>query len=176
MSSNRPPDTRRPWSPKGWSLRTRLLAGIVVLLAVVCLVIGVVSELFLHGFLVGQLNSQLSSAVRIASTPPPRPPGAPDQPFGQQPPPPANAPPPCASAPATFMPRQFPGVPTGSISMLVVGDRVMGALLTTANCQVPLTEAQTAAAEAGSLLHTPYAKQIQSLGDYELMAATDPRG
>ncbi|MBO0856263.1 MAG: two-component sensor histidine kinase, partial [Nocardia sp.] len=61
MSSNPPPDLppRRWWNPQGWSLRVRLLAGQVLLLVVVVVGIGTVTELALQHFLVRQLDTQL---------------------------------------------------------------------------------------------------------------------
>lgn len=69
MSSNRPADgarTTRPGirHPRTWSLRARLLATQVILLAVVCAVLGVGTELALQRFLVNQLDDQLAEASR----------------------------------------------------------------------------------------------------------------
>src|SRR5690625_4368134 len=70
MCSNRLPDLGRPWS-----LRARLLAGQVALLAVACLGIGAVTELALYQYLVGQLDHQLYDAAhrsaRLHGQPPP---------------------------------------------------------------------------------------------------------
>jgi two-component system, OmpR family, sensor kinase len=49
-------------SPRSWTLRTRLLVEVVALLALVCVVIGVVTDVALQHFLVAQLNAQLASA------------------------------------------------------------------------------------------------------------------
>jgi two-component system, OmpR family, sensor kinase len=52
-------------SPRGrrvWSLRARLLAAILALVAVVCLVIGVATTVALRRFLIGQLDAQLAAA------------------------------------------------------------------------------------------------------------------
>src|SRR5438132_343154 len=71
MSSNRP--GRRPWS-----LRAKLIAQQVGVVAVVCLVIGLVTELALHSFLIGQLDNQLGGASRRGANqlgPDGRPPG-----------------------------------------------------------------------------------------------------
>ncbi|MDQ1636200.1 MAG: two-component system, OmpR family, sensor kinase [Frankiaceae bacterium] len=48
---------RRPWS-----LRVRLLVSLIGLLAVVCLVVGVATELALRSFLLGRLDAQLAAA------------------------------------------------------------------------------------------------------------------
>ena len=54
MSSSRPAKTRR-----AWSLRLRLLVGQVVVLALVCIGITMVTELALNHHLVKQLDGQL---------------------------------------------------------------------------------------------------------------------
>jgi two-component system, OmpR family, sensor kinase len=65
----------RIWSPRTWSLRLRLLATQVVLLAVVCASIGIATEFALQRFLVRQLDQQLVEAGRrsaaIFELPPP---------------------------------------------------------------------------------------------------------
>jgi two-component system OmpR family sensor kinase len=65
----------RIWSPRTWSLRLRLLATQVVLLAVVCASIGIATEFALQRFLVRQLDQQLVEAGRrsaaIFDLPPP---------------------------------------------------------------------------------------------------------
>ncbi|HLS00190.1 HAMP domain-containing histidine kinase [Mycolicibacillus parakoreensis] len=81
MSSN----PRR--SRSAFSLRTRLLAGQVLLLAAVCVGIGAATEVALYRYLVGQLDTQLHevahrSAVIHGEPPPPPPPGRRDvRPF-----------------------------------------------------------------------------------------------
>ncbi|MGQ0841216.1 sensor histidine kinase [Actinokineospora sp.] len=59
MSSNRP--------GRAWSLRARLIAEQLVLLAVVCLIIGVVTVVALRAFLVDRLDTQLAEASGRAS-------------------------------------------------------------------------------------------------------------
>jgi hypothetical protein len=53
--------TRRPMA--GWTLRKRLVAGIVAMLAVFSLVVGAVSVLALHQFLLSRVDAQLTSAI-----------------------------------------------------------------------------------------------------------------
>src|SRR2546430_12150626 len=77
MSSNRPPRStcadRRSrrlrhisrvvsWL-RGWSLRARLIAALVALLAVACVTIGVASEVAVSRIQLAQLDSQLKSAA-----------------------------------------------------------------------------------------------------------------
>lgn len=54
------------WHPSRWSLRARLLAGLIALLAAVCLVVGVVTAIALHRFLIGQLDSQIGGSASRA--------------------------------------------------------------------------------------------------------------
>lgn len=60
-----------------WSLRARLLAGQILLLAAVCVGIAAATEVALHQYLVGKLDSQLLQITRRSSNmehrPPPRP-------------------------------------------------------------------------------------------------------
>ncbi|NUS72621.1 MAG: HAMP domain-containing histidine kinase [Corynebacteriales bacterium] len=60
MSSNPPTEHR---GLANWSLRARLLVVVVALMTVACLVIGVVTELALRKYLLGQLDDRLTSAV-----------------------------------------------------------------------------------------------------------------
>ena len=74
------PPARRRWSPARWSLRTRLLVGQVVLLALVCLAIGAVTEFALRNYLIGQVDEELRevshrSTMMTANPRPPHPPG-----------------------------------------------------------------------------------------------------
>lgn len=84
MSSNPPPAEpvarTRLRSPRTWSLRGRLLATQIVLLALVCAAVGVGTELALQRFLVNQLDAQLAETARRSAglfafgPPPPGPP------------------------------------------------------------------------------------------------------
>jgi two-component system, OmpR family, sensor kinase len=67
-------------SPRSWSLRARLLASQIVLLALVCAAIGVGTELALQRFLMNQLDDRLAetghrSVGLFEFGPPPPPPG-----------------------------------------------------------------------------------------------------
>jgi two-component system, OmpR family, sensor kinase len=79
MSLNRPAEpltgkrVRRPWS-----LRRRLIVQLAALLALVCLIVGVVTEFALQDFLLSQLDKRLdqtSQRIPRASAPQARPPG-----------------------------------------------------------------------------------------------------
>jgi two-component system OmpR family sensor kinase len=81
MSSSPRADVRRGRfrSPRSWSLRARLLASQIVLLALVCAAIGVGTELALQRFLMNQLDDRLAEtghrSVGLFEFGPPPPPG-----------------------------------------------------------------------------------------------------
>lgn len=55
----------RGWAKRwlgGRTLRGRLIAGLLALLAVACAAVGVVTYVSLHGYLLGQLDKQLVQA------------------------------------------------------------------------------------------------------------------
>src|SRR4051794_22607525 len=54
-------------SPRRWTLRARLLATVVALLAVVCLVVGGAVTLSLRGFLYERLDRQVSDVTSRAN-------------------------------------------------------------------------------------------------------------
>ncbi|KUI14003.1 histidine kinase [Mycobacterium sp. GA-1285] len=79
------PSTRIRW-PRTWSLRARLLASQIVLLALVCAVVGVGTVVALQHFLVNQLDERLAETGRRSAGlfefgPPPAPPGFPRPAF-----------------------------------------------------------------------------------------------
>ncbi|TVT22690.1 HAMP domain-containing histidine kinase [Amycolatopsis acidiphila] len=80
MSSS--PRPRRRFVPS--SLRGKLIAQLIALLAVVCLVVGLVTEVALRSFLIHQLDDRLSAASDRGTRPPPA--GTPSLPAGQRPP------------------------------------------------------------------------------------------
>jgi two-component system OmpR family sensor kinase len=69
MSSS-PPADRRLRRPV--SLRARLTVQLVLLVAVVCLILSVTTEIMLHSFLIGQLDQQLTEASYRAGGPGPQ--------------------------------------------------------------------------------------------------------
>jgi two-component system OmpR family sensor kinase len=68
MSSSPRPERRlgRPWS-----LRRRLIVQLAAMLALVCLVVGVVTEFALRDFLTGQLDDRLAQSTDRGNRPPP---------------------------------------------------------------------------------------------------------
>ncbi|KUI04500.1 HAMP domain-containing sensor histidine kinase [Mycobacterium sp. IS-3022] len=80
MSSSPRADGARIRSPRTWSLRARLLASQIVLLALVCAAVGIGTELALQHFLMKQLDERVVETGRRSSGlfefgPPPPPPG-----------------------------------------------------------------------------------------------------
>src|SRR5262245_42444364 len=59
MSSSPPPEPRRA---RRWSLRAKLLGALVGLLAVVCVIVGVVTEVAVYQFQLHQLDGRLKDA------------------------------------------------------------------------------------------------------------------
>jgi two-component system OmpR family sensor kinase len=154
MSSNPRPETRRR-GPR--TLRARLLVAVIALLAIVCLVIGVVTELFLHHFLVNQLDAQLRTTASAPEHPGgPRSGGAGGLPLG------------CdgSSAPDRV---PFFGLPLGSITGIIVSGKVVANEVST-NCLQPLADMDTAGINPDGPLGVPYTAQVGSLGDFRLIA------
>lgn len=63
------PDRSWSWPPTAWSLRTRLIAAMVTLLAVVCLIVSGVTVVVLRHSLMDRLDLQLADASRRAAGP-----------------------------------------------------------------------------------------------------------
>lgn len=94
----------RLFAPRTWSLRMRLLVTQVILLALVCVAIGIATEFALQRFLMRQLDTQLVEAARrsagIMELPPP---------FHLPPPPPGAPRPAVPRVRFLFDPEQGPG-------------------------------------------------------------------
>src|SRR5204863_456474 len=67
MSSSRPTERGR-WSPRGWSLRTRLLVAVVALVAAVCAILGVATTFAVNQWQVHRLDAALFAACDTRST------------------------------------------------------------------------------------------------------------
>lgn len=161
MSSSPRPErgfAARGFSVRGWPLRTKLIVGVVALLAVACLVIGVVTELFLHGFLVNQLDNQLKQA---ASAPSGGDPGRNGHGPGQRP----------ASMCSQLAESGFgqPHLPFDSIDATITNGVATGYQISAQGC-VQLSAADVASLGSGSLLQ-PYTLAVGAYGDYRLIAA-----
>lgn len=157
MSSNPRPDRPRGL-PRVRSLRARLLVAVIALLALVCVVIGVVTEFSLHQYLISQLDHQLTAAAG-----PHGPPGA----EGDHPKLPSD----CESQGGG--PPPGAGLPYGSIIGLIDGDGTPTArVISRAHCFDPLPS-QDIAAITPTQFGVPYTRVV-SLGTYRLLAETDP--
>ncbi|MEU9689744.1 sensor histidine kinase [Amycolatopsis japonica] len=151
MSSS--PRGRRPWS-----LRRRLIAQVAGLLALVCLVVGVVTELALRNFLIDQLDARLAETSERASRPPP-----PGRPGGER-------------VPEGL--RAY-GQSTGSLFVNVFPDgRVLAAVLRSsydAKVTDPFPHDEISPTQIGTLLRSttgdkPTDVNLGSLGEYRVMA------
>jgi two-component system OmpR family sensor kinase len=139
-----------------WSLRTRLIAALVGLLAVACLVVSGVTQVAMHQFQVRQLDIQLSEASRLAGIPRPgsnRPPVGSDRgrasPFdgrGQQ--------------PGTL----FVHLVDGSV------DETRSGVLDSDAAPQALTASQEALVTQLPVDNRPYTRNLGSLHDYRLVA------
>jgi two-component system OmpR family sensor kinase len=155
-----------------WSLRARLLAGQIALLAVVCLGIAAVTEGALHRYLVGELDSQLMQITQRSSLmerrPPPPPPWAPGRPL----------PPPVPATPGGPGPAflDAPGQPIGMVAAIVnEGTATKAGVLSRGGDRAtvsPLAARQLAAA-AGA--RRPMAVTLDGLGRYRVTAAPGRR-
>jgi two-component system, OmpR family, sensor kinase len=151
---------RRPWS-----LRVRLLAALIGLLAVVCLVIGVATELALRSFLIDQLDNRLATAGnRTANFQ--RPHGD-DHERGGRPGRPHND--------LGFL--QAPGQSVDTLGAhIVAGNPTRVAVLDPAGDLRYLDPAQTSSLADLRAGGKPRSLNLGSLGDYRLQAQTAPDG
>lgn len=157
MSSNPPRERPRVRSLGVRSLRARLLVAVIALLALVCVVIGVVTELSLHQILMNQLDDQLKTSQ-----------GPHGGPLGQDDELPIGCgvfgdggPPPGA------------GLPFGSIIGLVTPNgRIDARLVSQTRCLEPLSQSDVTAIEPPQT-DVPYTRTVGTLGEYRLLAHRD---
>lgn len=140
----------------GRTLRGRLIAGLLALLAMACAVVGLVSYLALHSFLLGQLDGQLATASQrytgCLNGPPPsgeegdhgggRQPGNPDS-CGEQ------------QAPQTF-------------SAAIQHGSIYGKAVAYGDCR--LSAADSAVLTSMPANRKPYTHSLSYLGTYRLVA------
>jgi two-component system, OmpR family, sensor kinase len=160
------PRVLRHWLA-GRTLRGRLIAGLVALLAVACAAVGIVTYLSLHGFLLGQLDENLQGAsMRFTSCvdPPPgyQPPDSDNDGDSQLPHNPAM----CANT---------PGQATGTFSAALSSGAVTTAKITYGDCNLSLADRETLARLPAN--GRPYTARLYSLDrDYRLMATRADNG
>jgi two-component system OmpR family sensor kinase len=156
-------------SSRRFSLRTRLIAEQIGLLALVCVIIVVVTELALHGFLLGQLDSQLKDAsARAAGFTQGGPPD-----HRRPPPPPDGAPPPAGP----FDPLDAPGQGPGTLNVRIEDGVVRNAGVRSSaggRGDIPLAE-QVILKELPAN-GNPYTRDLGELGSYRLRADRTPGG
>jgi two-component system OmpR family sensor kinase len=150
-----------------WTLRARLAAALVAVLTVVSLVVGGVTVVALHGFLVHQLDTRLVAASHRTATYQDGP-GA-GQPTGR------------VGGPGTGNGNGNPGLlapgqAAGTFAAQIHGGAVVQAgVLNESGTPIPLTST-TAKARLLSLAAdgTPRTISLPGLGDYRVIAVSDP--
>jgi two-component system OmpR family sensor kinase len=166
MSSSPPSSRRGPWS-----LRAKLTAQMVAVVALVCLILGLVTELALQPFLVAQLDRQLDQASHREQ----------DFAAGRRGPP-DGGPPPEGAPPPRQPPPNAPVQGPGTISARIVGGQVVDAhWLNTSGTQQTLPEnlhgvlsGLPASRPPGP--PRPTTRDLGDLGSYRLTAVTLPNG
>jgi two-component system, OmpR family, sensor kinase len=143
----------------GWSLQARLVAALVALLAVVCLVVGVITEFALHRSLVNQVDAQLVAAAgRSGAFVEVREDGDGGLPPGPK-----------------FI--LAPGQAAGTLGARVSGDAVAEAGYLDESGTPQAVPAQAAAAIASVPVDgRPHTRGLGDLGSYRLLAAREPSG
>ncbi|CAJ1578730.1 HAMP domain-containing sensor histidine kinase [[Mycobacterium] wendilense] len=153
-------------SPSTWSLRTRLVAGQVLLLTLAFIVVGVATELALRQYLMDQLDSALFDAahrsVMMSRFPPPAPP-PPDFPRRG------------AGPGPSFL--DAPGQPVGLISAVVGADgTVTAGVLTSSGERGELSAAAVRQLSSVVPRPTPVTVVADDIGRYRVLAFPDRRG
>jgi len=147
------------------TLRGRLVAGLLALLAVACAAVGAVTYVSLHGYLLGQLDQQLVQAsMRYQACLGNRPPPGDGDGDNQQGPPPHRTPSECAQ-------QQEQLTFTAQIRHGVLTDNHLSYGICT------LSHGDKAVLTAYPADQQPFTSELSSLGDYRLLAVpsqTDP--
>jgi two-component system OmpR family sensor kinase len=166
MSSSQRAERRRFRVRRPWSLRRRLIVQLAALLALVCLVVGVVTEFALSEFLVGQQDKRLAAASERShggDRPPP-------WTYGEAPPP---------------DPLRALGQGDGTLAAVQVGSRGTGAVLDSSVGSPTKRRApyrQLDKDQVLALLALPSDGKPHSivlsgtLGDYRVVSTTSPNG
>jgi two-component system OmpR family sensor kinase len=144
---------RRRWA--GMSLRGRLVAAVIALLALICLIVGVVTNLVLRQYLIQQVDSRVAAAVQRGQDP-----GDENGDGGQ-------FRPPSAPQPGTFdAMRQMSGLVTAQGQ-----DGVWyGTYLVDSGSPTQTTRAQNAVVATVPTDGTPVTRVLPGLGTYRLIA------
>jgi two-component system OmpR family sensor kinase len=154
-----------------WSLRARLLAGQIALLAAVCLGIGAVTETALHRYLVGELDSQLLQITQRSSMIEHRPPPPPPPPWGPGPPPPAV---PRGGPGPEFL--DAPGQPVGMVAAIVSeGTTTKAGALDRGGDRVTVSAAAARQLAGAAGARRPVSVTLDGLGRYRVAATPGRR-
>jgi len=151
---------RRHWLARR-TLRGRLIAGLLALLAVACAAVGAVTYVSLHGYLLGQLDQQLVQAsMRYQACLGNHPPGG-DSDGDNHPGPPPRSPSVCAQQQEqrTFSAQIRDGVLTDNY-------------ISYGTCTLSHTDKVVLTAYTAD--RRPFTSDLSSLGDYRLLAVHDP--
>ena len=169
MSSSQRAERWRFRARRPWSLRRRLIVQLAALLALVCVVVGVVTEFALSEFLVGQQDKRLAAATDRAAHGADRPP-----PWTYE----GEAPPPD--------PLRALGQGEGTLAVVQIGSRATGSVIdSTVASSLPKRRAPFRNIEKGqtlALLALPSDGKPHSvdlggkLGDYRVVSTTSPGG
>ncbi|HEU4422003.1 MAG TPA: HAMP domain-containing sensor histidine kinase [Pilimelia sp.] len=153
MSSSPPADNppARRRGPAGWSLRARLLLMLMALLAALCLVIGVTTQIAMRTVLINQLDERLGAAAT-------RPPQVRPHWESELPP------------PLRFLEAR--GQRTGTLGAVVADGTVRVAYYLDATGEPqPVPEAQYAALADVAMVGSPYTERFGDFGPYRVVAS-----
>jgi two-component system, OmpR family, sensor kinase len=153
----------------GRTLRGRLIAGLVALLAVACATVGIVTYASLHGYLLGQLDTELQAASMRFTTcvdgPPP----------GTRPPPGSGNDGDSAHQGDPEVCASTPGQAQGTFSAALTSAAVTTANVTYGECNLSTADKETLAQLPANGL--PYTERLYSLkADYRLVATRGDKG
>jgi two-component system OmpR family sensor kinase len=156
----------------GRTLRGRLIAGLVALLAVACAAVGIVTYLSLRGYLLGQLDGNLQAAsARFTICVD----GAGAAPPGYQPPPTSDNDADNGHQGSPAMCANGPGQASGTFSAALTSGSVTTAKITYGDCNLHTADKETLARLPAN--GRPYTERLYSLdGEYRLMATRGHNG
>jgi two-component system, OmpR family, sensor kinase len=147
----------------GWPLRRRLLAALIALLALICLILGLVTNVVLRQYLVAQVDDRLQGsaqhAVEGAGVRPGGPPGPGNQPVGQP-------------GSGGFL---GPGDADGTLYATITNGHVAQARYLSGRSAQTTTAAQNARLVTVPATGSPVTRDLSgNLGDYRLVARVGP--
>jgi two-component system OmpR family sensor kinase len=155
----------QPWLRRwlaGRTLRGRLIAGLLALLALACAAVGLVTYIALHGLLIGQVDQQLAGASQryYSSCEHGGPGGDQDPSFGQGP---GGPPPPHCDS------QDIRGLPPGTFTAVVKDGRVSAEQVTLRE-HCPLSVSDRVTLTALPVNGQPSTQTLDYLGPYRLVA------